>query len=194
MSNSSSPTPEPTPAPTNDRTDVTEPSESQEIIYYEGSPKARGELSLMLGSFVFFAVCCAIIYFAWSSLPWWGSLILLVVGLIGVLFPYVWVKRHRYKLTNSRIDTQEGILNIRNGTIWLWKVDDVQLNRSIIDRILGVGTISVYSSDKTSPRLELRSLPNPQALFVELKKRVDVAKRQRGILRLDGDAGGAVPG
>lgn len=162
-----------------------EPSEAQEIVYYEGCPKVRGELGLLAMTAVAFLIVATIAYFLFKW-TWWAGLIGVVVAIGTLVFPIIWVKRHKYRLTNTRIDTEEGILNIKNGTIWLWRVDDIQLNRTIIDRVLGVGTITVISSDETTPDLILRSLPHPQDLFSELKRRVDVAKRQRGVVRMDG--------
>ena len=163
-----------------------EPSEAQEIVYYEGTPKIRGELGLVAITAISFVVLAVITYFVFQQGWTWAGIILTIVTLLTLAVPIIWVKRHKYRLTNTRIDTEEGILNIKNGTIWLWKVDDIQLNRTIIDRVLGVGTITIISNDQTSPDLKLRSLPHPQDLFNELKRRVDVAKRQRGVVRMDG--------
>lgn len=163
-----------------------EPDESQEIIYYEGSPKVRGELALLGITLVVFLVLALITWLLFKYVGTLAGIIGVVVALLALGFPILWVKRHKYRLTNTRIDTEEGILNIKNGTIWLWRVDDIQLNRTIIDRILGVGTITIISGDQTTPDLKLRSLPHPQDLFSELKRRVDVAKRQRGVVRMDG--------
>jgi uncharacterized membrane protein YdbT with pleckstrin-like domain len=178
-------TPQPTPS-------ADPKAEQPDVIYYEGSPRVRGELGLMLFSVVAAIVIGAIPYLYGKVLTNDGApkLMMLICWLlvpIVLFFPALWVKRHRYRVTSSRIDTREGILNIKDGTIWLWKVDDVQLSRTIIDRILGVGTITVFSNDATSPQLLLRSLPKPTEIFAELKKRVDIAKRQRGVLRVDGD-------
>jgi membrane protein YdbS with pleckstrin-like domain len=164
-----------------------------EIVYYEGSPRVRGELGLLVLSILAAVFFAAVPYLYGKVLTSSGSPLVLtlvcwlVLVPIVLIFPALWVKRHRYRVTNSRIDTREGILNIKDGTVWLWKVDDVQLNRTIIDRILAVGTITVFSSDATSPKLQLRSLPNPTEVYTELKRRVDIAKRQRGVIRMDGD-------
>ena len=162
-----------------------EPSEAQEIVYYEGTPKVRGELALLAITFAVFIVLALITWLLFTQVGTLAGVIGTIVTLLSLAFPIIWVKRHKYRLTNTRIDTEEGILNIKNGTIWLWKVDDIQLNRTIIDRVLGVGTITIISGDQTTPDLKLRSLPHPQDLFSELKRRVDVAKRQRGVVRMD---------
>lgn len=168
----------------------TEPDDKPDVVFYEGSPRVRGELGLIAIAFVAAVIFAAIPFLiakVFGGAAWWvyAGGFLLAIGCVFV--PPIWVKRHWYRVTDSRIDTREGLLSVRDGTLWLWKVDDVQLNRSILDRMLGVGTITVYSSDATHPRMQLRSLPEPQKVFSELKTRVDKAKRQRGVLRVDAD-------
>jgi hypothetical protein len=50
---------------------------------------------------------------------------------------------------------------------------------------MGVGSITVFSNDKTTPKLELKGLPNPRPLFESLKQRVIAVKRQRGVIKMD---------
>jgi hypothetical protein len=111
-----------------------------------------------------------------------------------VLFlPALLVKRNKYRISNYRIDLETGLLNKRIDTIELWHVDDVRLDLSVFDRILGVGTISVHSNDATTPVLALRSLPEPRKLFDQIKQRVIAVKRQRGVLKVDGGTIGHDP-
>jgi uncharacterized membrane protein YdbT with pleckstrin-like domain len=167
-----------------------ESSEDPEVVFFEGSPNVRGEVGLLMGCFAAFLILVSIPfvihYFRPDRLPWWGWLLFFVAGIGVMAFPPLWVKRLRYRISNSRIDTREGLLTIREGTIWLWKVDDVQMTRTIIDRLLGVGSIVVIANDPTTPKLTLRSLPDPSPFFEQLKKHVDTAKRKRRIMQIEG--------
>ena len=166
-----------------------ESSEEPEVVFYEGSPNVRGEVGLLVSCFAGFLILVSIPfvvhYFRPDWLPWWGWLVCFGLGIGVMAFPPLWVKRLRYRISNSRIDTREGLLTIREGTVWLWKVDDVQMTRTIIDRILGVGSIVVIASDPTTPRLVLRSLPDPSPFFEQLKKHIDAAKRKRRIMQIE---------
>jgi hypothetical protein len=64
-------------------------------------------------------------------------------------------------------------------------VDDIEFQQSFFDRLMGVGNITVFSNDKTTPQLHLRGLPNPRPLFESLKQRVIAVKRQRGVIKMD---------
>jgi membrane protein YdbS with pleckstrin-like domain len=174
------------------------PPVDEERVYYEGSPMLRGELMfttvwIVIGLILAAAPPLLVAFDVVETLPWWAYAIGLVVGALCVMIPLIWIKRRRYRISNYRIDVEFGLLSKNIETLELWHVEDIKYYQSFIDRILGVGTITVISHDDTTPKLELKSLPNPRALFDSLKNRVIAVKRQRGVLKLDG-GGLSVPG
>ena len=108
-----------------------------------------------------------------------------VVGLLLVFLPAIIVRQSRYRISNYRIDYERGLLGKKIETLELWHVDDIEFQQSFFDRLMGVGNITVFSADKTNPKLELRGLPNPRPLFESLKQRVIAVKRQRGVIKMD---------
>lgn len=68
----------------------------------------------------------------------------------------------RYSLTEDRIFRVTGVLNLREEEVPLYRVHDVSLYRPLSQRIFGVGTIHVYSSDRTAPTLEIKSVKKPR--------------------------------
>ena len=164
------------------------PADDDEIVFYEGSPLLRGELGLVL---LWFAVGLAVaaIPVIWEAsaeygAPWW-SWGLILVGLLLMFVPALWVKRHRYRVTNYRIDYEFGLLSTNIDTLELWHVNDIRMHQSLVDRVFGVGTILVDADDRSTPHLELRSLARPRTLYENLKQRVIAVKRQRGVIKMD---------
>ena len=45
-------------------------------------------------------------------------------------------------------------------------------HQSLIERLLGVGTITVFAADQTTPSFPLRGLPRPREIFDALKARI----------------------
>lgn len=167
------------------------PAEDQEVIFYEGSPLLRGELGLV---FMWFAI--GLVLAAIPTLWWWRNnsvdggpplwlWILVPIGLALIFFPMIWVKRHRFKITNYRIDYEYGLVTTNIETLELWHVDDISLRQGLLDKIFGVGSIHIISDDRSTPKLELRSVSNPRALYESLKQRVIAVKRQRGVIKMD---------
>jgi membrane protein YdbS with pleckstrin-like domain len=164
------------------------PADDEEIVYYEGSPLLRGELGLVLTWFFIGAALIAI-PIVWAMMsengpPWWAWL-LIVLGIAAILFPALWVKRHRYKITNYRIDYEFGLISSNVDTLELWHVNDIRMRQGPIDLLFGVGTIKIDADDKSTPDLELRSLHKPRPLYENLKQRVIAVKRQRGVIKMD---------
>jgi membrane protein YdbS with pleckstrin-like domain len=60
-----------------------------------------------------------------------------------------------YKLTNQRFIHKHGILVRTTDRIELIDIDDVAFSQGLIQRMLGVGTIRVTSSDRSHPTLSL---------------------------------------
>ena len=162
----------------------------QETVFYEGSPKLRGEFGLLfkcaIAALVLIAIPILTQMIRTRGAPWWLWLIGVVLA-IGVLFlPGLLVTRHKYRISNYRIDVEEGLLSKRIDTMELWHVDDVDMVQSVFDRMVGVGTITIRSNDATNPILDLRSLPEPRRLLEAVKQRIIAVKRQRGVVKFDG--------
>jgi len=167
------------------------PADDREEVYFAGSPMLRGELGRLL-SFVFFGLIIIAIPFVYHFLQktgdwpaWWVTLALVVIGIIIMFIPWIITKTLRYRISNYRIDFERGWLSKSIDTLELWHVEDISFHQSLSNRILGVGTITIISSDDTSPKLELKSLPRPRQLFESLKQRVIAVKRQRGVVKMD---------
>jgi membrane protein YdbS with pleckstrin-like domain len=168
------------------------PADDEEVVYYDGSPLLRGELRLVIGWTLAGLVpitAAAVDLVAGWGWYWWVDLLLIATGVGMALMPALLVKRFRYRITNYRIDFEHGLLSKHIDTLELWHVDDLGLRQSLLDRILGVGTIKVISDDRTTPSLLLRSVRSPRPLFEQLKQRIISVKRQRGVIKMD--TGGA---
>ena len=85
----------------------------------------------------------------------------------------------RYRLSEDRIFCEKGFLNIRQEEVLLYRVRDLELKMSLGQRLFGVGTVCVHSSDKTLPHLDLMNIKNPREIKELIHKSVEEAKDQR---------------
>ena len=87
----------------------------------------------------------------------------------------------RYSLSEDRLFISVGFLNIKDDEILLYRVRDIDTSRTLWQRIFGVGTVTVVSSDKTMPTLVLKNVKDP--LFVKelIHKQVEEMKIQRRV-------------
>lgn len=105
--------------------------------------------------------------------------------------PELWRDRKRYlgmplsftsyTLNAEKLLINTGLLNLREEEVLLYRVRDVGMRQSLAERIFGVGTICVTSSDATVPHLELVHVKNPRKVKDVLSKCVEESRRRNGI-------------
>lgn len=79
----------------------------------------------------------------------------------------------------DRLFRETGLLNLNEEEVLLYRVRDVSLSRSLWQRIFGVGTITVHSSDKTSPTLEVINVKDSKSVKELIFTNVEKAKEER---------------
>ena len=85
----------------------------------------------------------------------------------------------RYGLSEDRLFQSVGFLNIKDEELLLYRVRDIDTSRSLWQRMFGVGTVLVMSSDKSTPTLELKNIKNPMEVKELLHKQVEDMKIRR---------------
>ena len=102
---------------------------------------------------------------------------------------YLWKdrKRHfglplsftRYSLSEDRLFCETGFLNIKADEVLLYRVRDLELTISLGQRIFGVGTVCVHSSDQSIPHLDLKNVKHPREVKELIHQKVEKAKNDR---------------
>ncbi len=87
----------------------------------------------------------------------------------------------RYSLSDDRLFLSEGFLNIKDDEILLYRVRDIDTRRSLWQRLFGVGTVTVVSSDKTMPTLVLKNVKDPIMVKELIHKQVEETKIKRRV-------------
>ena len=87
----------------------------------------------------------------------------------------------RYAMSEDRLFVSVGFLNLKDDEVLLYRVRDIDTKRSLGQRILGVGTVTVVSSDKTMPNLVLKNIKNPIAVKEMIHQQVEEMKLKRRV-------------
>ena len=85
----------------------------------------------------------------------------------------------RYRLSEDRLFCETGLLNMKSDEVLLYRVRDLRLTISLGQRIFGVGTVCVVSSDKSIPHLDLKNIKSPRGVKELIHKHVEAAKDKR---------------
>ena len=102
---------------------------------------------------------------------------------------YIWKDRPRkwgmplsftkYMLSEDRLFVEKGLLKTRYEEVELYRVNDLSLTVRLGQRLFGVGTLRVYSSDKTAPVLDLVNIRDPREVKELIRRQVEDAKMKR---------------
>ena len=87
----------------------------------------------------------------------------------------------RYALSEDRLFISVGFLNIKDDEILLYRVRDIDTSRSLWQRLFGVGTVIVMSSDKTLPTLVLKNIKDPVYVKELIHTQVEEMKIRRRV-------------
>ena len=123
---------------------------------------------------------------------------------MSITIAYLWKDRKRYfglplsftrySLSEDRLFISEGFLTIKDDEILLYRVRDIDTRRSLWQRLFGVGTVIVVSSDKTMPNLVLKNIKDPVFVKELIHKQVEETKIKRrdrfGEIMTDADGDG----
>lgn len=97
---------------------------------------------------------------------------------------YVWKERKRlwcrlpwtftkYALSEDRLFVTSGLFKTVENEVRLYRVLDLSLSRTLLQKIFRLGTIRVSSSDKTLGNFELINITNPAQIKEKLSELVE---------------------
>ena len=85
----------------------------------------------------------------------------------------------RYALSEDRLFLKRGFLNVRHDEILLYRVRDMRVSVSLWQRIFGVGSVTVASTDKSIPELTLKNIRQPNEVKELIHEHVEKMKIER---------------
>jgi hypothetical protein len=120
-----------------------------------------------------------------SSFFW--KVLLGAIGLLWLWSLWVFARRRlgvRYRLTSQRFFHETGLLRHVIDRIEVIDMADVACEQRLVERLFGVGTIRIISSDRSHPLLVLRGIENVQRVAAIIDG-MRHAERQRRAVRVE---------
>ena len=97
-----------------------------------------------------------------------------------------------YTVTDEIITRDSGLLRKEENDCYLYKVIDVRLENTLLERILGLGTIHCFTGDVTDPDLKIQHIKNAKEIKDYILKQSEAERIKRNTLNtqhLDGNPG-----
>ncbi|HVR42233.1 MAG TPA: PH domain-containing protein [Thermoanaerobaculia bacterium] len=92
-----------------------------------------------------------------------AAALVLVFG-VSIVVGIVRLRATRYTVTNQRLLVESGVFSKNVDEIDMRLIDDSLFKQGFIDRLLGIGDVTVMSSDKNTPVFTLRGVRDPRAV------------------------------
>ena len=87
----------------------------------------------------------------------------------------------RYAMSEDRLFLSTGFFTIKDEEVLLYRIRDIHTSRTLWQRLFGVGTVTVLSSDKTMSSLVLKNVKHPIHVKELLHKQVEEMKIRRRV-------------
>ena len=125
---------------------------------------------------------------SWQNFWWWVS----IIGIPVAIWQHLLLKTTRITLTTQRLKVRSGLFNNKMEEIELYRVKDWTHAEPFLQRLLGYGTVTIVSSDRTAPELTYQWLKDARDFAEKLRSAVESVrdrKRVRAIEMDDQDGG-----
>ena len=114
-----------------------------------------------------------------SVVPYLLGLVMLAV--LYLVYRYLYITRMVYVISDEQLKYEFGIFSRAKDFIELYRVVDYSEQRSFLQIRLGLKTVSIYSGDRTLPRLYIICFLDKINLINTIRERVEINKKQRNI-------------
>lgn len=108
-------------------------------------------------------------------------LIPIAVGAVVVFGVHLWRRSITFRVSNTVIEYEKGLLSKRIDVVQLWRVKDVTYKQSLIDRILRIAHIEVVTSDATNPNFDIVGMPASRKLFEQMRDSIEIQRQAKNV-------------
>lgn len=84
-----------------------------------------------------------------------------------------------YTISEEILNVREGLLKITENDCYMYKIQDVTLTMTLIERMFGLSTIVCHTGDNTNPTLILKHIKNGKAIKEFILQASDEARLKR---------------
>lgn len=155
-------------------------------MLYEGVPSWKAYLGLHIASGFGAVLLIVILRMIHGGDPPLATKFLDVVIPIAVAVVFgfgltLYRKSIKFRVTNTVIETERGLLSKRIDVLQLWRCRDVSYRQNLVDRILGIAHIDVYAQDTTTPHIEIVGMPASRQLFENLRDSIEIQRHAKNV-------------
>ena len=111
----------------------------------------------------------------------------LIIPLVMWLIRWWATKCTTYELTSQRLRIRAGILNKKVDELELFRVRDYTMEQPLLLRMVGLGNMTLITSDATTPTVVMRAIPGVEVVREKLRTAVQNERDRKRVRQMDVD-------
>jgi membrane protein YdbS with pleckstrin-like domain len=159
-----------------------------EEVLWRGHPSQILNFTIYVFWVVVLIVAAGAAAVVWPDSVFWALVIFGAVAVIALgqsLWAYFHLRMVEYVISTQRVRIISGLFSKEVQEIELFRVKDTAARQSFLQRLFGLGTITVLSGDPSHPRLVLDGVPNALEMRERLRQEVMALRQRFGVRELD---------
>ena len=165
---------------------VPAPAASGPKVLYQGGPSQRRNFWGFFWLAALVVVLLFLLIYCGASAKWWLTALVVLLGYGGWLGCKM-LELHciRYTLTTENVTIEQGVFSKSVDNVDLFRAKDVDMTQTPLQRMMGIGDVTILSTDQTSPTAVLRNVRNPREVFEAVRKAAAEADKARGVVQVE---------
>lgn len=162
-------------------------STTQETTVWSGTPSQMTNLGIysLCGLVAIVLIASAIRLDDALRTPLLASL-LLPIAVAG--WRWLVTRSTQYTLTDQRLMTRRGVFGRVTDDLELYRIKDSHFTQPFLQRLLGIGTITLRTTDASTPVVTLPGMAAPEALWERIRALVEARRDAKGVREIDMNA------
>jgi len=112
----------------------------------------------------------------------------LIVPIFIAIWKWIELRAWQYEITTERIHVTRGVFSKQIDDMELYRVKDITVLEPFLLRLFSAGDIVLQTSDRSSPSMILRGVPNPKELRDLIRKHVEACRDKKRVSEVDVDS------
>ena len=107
----------------------------------------------------------------------------LVLALI-LAYRYAYLRRIRYYIGEEQLICEHGIFHRTVNYMELYRIVDFYEHQTFMQQLFSLKSVTIFSMDKQTPRLELQGLTNSKDVVSVIRQGVEYNKQKKGVYEI----------
>ena len=138
----------------------------------------------LLAMLAFLSGAVPVVYGRCEQLVAYTSLGLLVFVLLVCLARYVMLVSHQWIIGDETLCTVKGVLSRHTDYIELYRIVDYKESQSLLQRLMGIKTVTVFSTDRSDAMVDMRGVSVDEDVVGQLRDKVEKCKTDKRIYEI----------